>query len=342
MIGWALLGGFLVWLSLPIVFFLAGGGIYLTLFSGKKKLKYLAVTFSIWLISFLLLFYSVINRSLSSEGQQRSWEVKGYFAPVPFLTPISETLRWYLETFQNIFVSPGGFASYELAGVLFLVGCLLMFKRQRRPQLLVLLLPILLALIASMLKKYTFTTRVEYVQGGRLLLCFVPAMTLLVSEGLEYFRLKAHKTVYLIILGLILLQPLETALSHVKHPRVGEDVRPVVRYLLENAEIESDEVYIYYRAKHQFEYYKDLLMDDRSFNISIGATSKKSYLQDIENLDGKQRVWFLFSYTLERNESDKDFFLDRLDRNGCRLDEVEVEGASVYLYNLDESECLDG
>ncbi|MEO1741799.1 MAG: hypothetical protein AAFR99_08330 [Cyanobacteria bacterium J06629_9] len=115
-----------------------------------------------------------------------------------------------------------------------------------------------------------------------------------------------------------------------------------MRYLLENTGTENDdEIYVYYRTKHQFEYYKNLLMDDRNFNISIGSTSKSYYLQDVNNLDNKQRVWFLFSYTLEKNESDKDFFLDRLDQTGCRLDEVELEGASAYLYNLDGSECSD-
>jgi hypothetical protein len=56
-------------------------------------------------------------------------------------------------------------------------------------------------------------------------------------------------------------------------------------------------------------------------------------------LDKKQRVWFLFSYTIAENESDKDFFLKNLDNSGCRLDEMEFEGASVYLYDLTQSEC---
>ena len=337
-IAWGCLGALLIWLSLPVVFILAGGGICLLIFSKKDNLYKFPITFSIWLLSFISLFYLFINRSLGNQGLQSSWTAKGYFAPVPFLSPFNETWRWYLTTFQNIFVSPGGFGSYELAGVLFFSGCFLMLKRRWKYKLSVLLLPIFLALLASMLKKYTFTTRIEYVQGGRLVLFLVPSMIMLISEGLEYFRLKTHKVISVWMLFLLLLQPVKTALGHVKTPRVGEDVRSAIEYVLDNTE-KTDKIYLHPRIKHQFWYYKDLLKDGRSLDILKGVRGKEAFIQDIRNLDGYPRIWFLFSYTLSDNKLEKDSFLEHLNRVGCQLDAIEPKGASAYLYDFSQTNC---
>ncbi|NER79670.1 MAG: glycosyltransferase family 39 protein [Leptolyngbya sp. SIO1D8] len=337
-IAWGGLGAILIWFSLPVVFVLASGGICLLLFERKTKIHTLFITFSIWLLSFLSLFYLFINRSLANEGLKNSWTAKDYFAPIPFLSPLNETLRWYLTTFQNIFVSPGGFASYELAGVLFLAGCWLLLKKRHKYRLLVLLLPIVFALLASMLKQYIFTTRVEYVQGGRLVLFLLPAILLLVSEGLEYFKLRTHKIIFIWMLILLLLHPLKISLIHVKNPRIGENVKPVIEYVFDNSE-EPDKIYLHPRIKHQFWYYKNLLREQINLDVLEGVRDRDGFVHDIRGLDNHPRIWFLFSYTLNDDKLEKDSFLSQVNRRGCQLDAIEVEGASAYLYDLSQTQC---
>lgn len=281
-------------------------------------------------------FYAFINISINTvknAGLQTSWESKGFFAPIPLLSPIDETIKWYINTFNDIFISPGGFEYAGLAGMLFMTGCFSLFLKNKY-KLSLLLVPILLTLFASSMQKYTFSTITDYVQGGRLILFLLPSLLMVVAEGIEYFRVRTHKAVVIFILAILLLHPLLTAVRYLENPRLGEEVKPVIEYVLKNQE-SSDKIYLYYRIKHQFDYYQDLLdFSKPKYLIRGSRLNKDKYIKDLENLTGNDRVWFLFSYTLETSKQEKEFFLEQLDKRGIQLDSFERHGASAYLYKL--------
>ncbi|NEP75317.1 MULTISPECIES: glycosyltransferase family 39 protein [unclassified Okeania] len=342
---WAFLYGFVgalsLWLSFPAIFVLASVGFSLILCSllERKKIyfiKYGIIAFLI-LISFLLIFYLVINNSLGSDGQLAAWARKGFFAPNPLNSSPKDTLRWYLDTFKNIFINPGSLGVYGLSWVLFICGCTQKIVQQKRFQVFVLVLPIVLALIASILQKYTFTTSssLAYLPGGRSLLFILPSLLLLVAEGLDYLKKRVHKFVYIGIVFVLFLNPVLIGLKNLENPIVGENIRPVIEYIVDKSK-SNDKVYVFYRTKYQFGYYQPRFQNLKNLETIRGVGGKNGFVQDIENLRGNSRVWFLFSYTLERSLKEKEFTLDYIQSLECslELDRLEKKGASTYLYDL--------
>lgn len=335
----------LIWFSFPAIFVLAGGVVCLILFYGKirhsQEILPIIVVYTTGLLSFSILYNLFLAKPAGNEALKRSWEWKGGFAPVPIFDPISDTIKWYIETFNNIFISPVGFAAPGLAGVLFLAGCFLLI-RENKYKLSLLLSPIFVTLVASAIQKYPFATLTYYEQGqgGRLILFLVPAIIMLVAEGVEYLRTKIDKNVVVLIIVILLLQPSITSLRYLKNPRVVEEVRPVIEYVLKNQE-DADIIYLFYRTKYQFKYYQDILGIKKPNNVVRGLRASKrqrvkKYVEQLKNFRGNQRVWFVFSYILSRQKDEKDFFVTQLEITGIQVKKIEMPGASAYLYDLSE------
>lgn len=338
-IGLGLISALLMWISFTSLFVLASGFICLIIVNFQKqnwqKLFKLLPQLLIGLTSLGSLYYLFLSKSLNNDALQKSWEWKGGFAPIPILSPIRETIKWYLDTFIDMFISPSGFQLPGLAGMVFLVGCFWLFINNKH-KLFLFLLPIILTLVASSMQKYPFSTltNYNYGQGGRLILFLVPSIIIIVAEGVNYFRNKIHNIVILVMVGLLFINPMITAIDSIKNPRLVEEIKPVVDYVLENHQ-HFDRFYLYYRTKHQFDYYQDVLNYPRpNYIIRASRGNEKQYIDDIEQFKGYNRVWFIFSYTLDVNHAEKSFFIKQLNIKGKRIDSIEKHGASAYLYDL--------
>lgn len=330
-----ILSGLILWFSYPSIFILATGAIYLTYFYLTQKSRYdcfkLLLIYSIFILSFAILYYYFLNRSVGELNN--SWDWKGFFAPLPFFSPISEILRWYLKSFNNIFISPGGLTNSGLAGMLFLTGCYALFLANKS-RLFIFLLPILLTLVASSLQKYPFSTNTDFIPGGRFILFLTPILFILIAKGVEYFQKRNHKIIVAFMVIILLLSPLITTLNYIKKPRVVEEIRPIVEYVLNNYK-DDDIIYLYYRSKHQFEYYQKILKTPKINSIIRGKQLKpEQYLKDIANLQGKSRVWFVFSYQSDKHKNDKNFLVNQLNLKSKKIDFLESHGSSAYLYDL--------
>ena len=330
-------GALVIWFSFPSIFVLAGGAISLTIFYFNKRnwtaLSKVLISYMIWLLSFVINYQLFIGNNLDKNGALSSleeyWEKS--FAPFPIFSPISETAKWYLATFENIFQSPVGFALPGLAGMIFLTGCFWMSRRNKY-SLFIILSAIGITLLASLMQKYPFDTGRG---GGRLILFLVPSIIMIIAEGVEYFRLRLHRMAFLFMIVLLLLKPIAIPIYYLKSPRRPE-VRPIIEYVLKNQD-SSGIIYIYYGAHPQFIYYRELL-GFQEVSYVLGTRSREDwskYIEDIENIRrDHNRVWFLFSH-VKNNE--KEFFLNQLGVIGSQLDLVEAHGASAYLYDLSKS-----
>ncbi|MDJ1180370.1 glycosyltransferase family 39 protein [Roseofilum sp. BLCC_M91] len=331
----------LLWLSFPFIFVLAGSFIsefLFDVFSKDKKKIYQTITiYIIPLVSFCVLYFLFIKGE--NQGLQNSWDWKGGFAPIPTLSSIPETLRWYITTFNNMFIAPTGFTTPGLAALLFLTGCIgVTVSLKSRYKLYILLLPIGLTLFASMIQKYPFSTLTNYLhgQGGRLILFLVPFILIVMSEGLAYMTWENDQKIAMLITIILLLNPLVTSLKYLKNPRMIEEVRPVINYVLNNQK-ESDMIYLYYRTKHQFSYYQKQLDLSANQKIIEGRERlKNEYIDILEGLQDNARVWFVFSYTLEVNKKEIEVFLERLNWTAKKIESLEKYGSSAYLYDFSQ------
>ena len=119
--------------------------------------------------------------------------------------------------------------------------------------------------------------------------------------------------------------------SHFIYPRTRIEARPVIQYMQQHRQ-EGDIVYVYYRALRVFRYYARLYgFHEAPYILGTRSSERhKNYIEDVQQLQGQKRVWFIFSGAYGEQE----FFLSHLEMIGTRLDGGESVGTAVYLYNL--------
>jgi hypothetical protein len=323
----ALAGAAAVWLAHPAIFVLAACGLALVRRPARPRdLLPLAGIGAAWLASFGLFYFLSLEGMAENRKRQRFWG--DAFMPMPPWT--AEWAGWMKATTLQLFANPGGFDPIWLAIALFAVGCVYAAWRDWR-RAAILLGPILLCLAASALRKYPFSSR--------LLLFVVPLLILLAVKGIEALAERTGRAGPVLAaaaaVGLLLL-PAVSAARHLIHPRTREEIKPVLAWVRDNRQ-PGDVVYLYYGAQYPMQYYATRygFAPGDYTSGKISRRNPERYLRDLDALAGNPRVWIVFSHpTTKRGLDEERYFLDHLDRLGTRVDELRVDGASGYLYDL--------
>ncbi|WP_187329319.1 glycosyltransferase family 39 protein [Halomicronema hongdechloris] len=323
------------------------------LLSPSNRIIYLS-----WLVSFLVFYLVSIQELGSNEVLQASWQSKGAFPEA--YHPIA-TLVWLIERLGLFFHSPLGFASpWEdvswpgillpiIRGVLalgaFVVGCVSL-ARHRGAALLTLLSPVIVTVVAAYLQQYPF--------AGRLVLFLAPCFIIAMAAGL-YHLVNAGsghgRGIGLVMTVILLSQPLYNTLPLLYRPHLREEIKPVMAYVQAHQQ-PGDTLYVFQRGIRQFEFYADRYgyeageyiagvdsLDDLDGH-QVSAQERTRYINDLNQLRGRSRVWVLFSHAWV--EAENQLMLSHLNCLGDRLDSFATVGAFVYLYDLSHapSNCL--
>ena len=155
-----------------------------------------------------------------------------------------------------------------------------------------------------------------------------------------------------------------SAVSNALDPPRSQHVRPILRYVDENAR-NGDILFVHRRAQYALRYYGEC-DDCRPWSgdfpwplrpaaappgqyqpalesvpplMLVQSTSEGDRILDnfreVDGLPRDRRIWFLFTHPETRRGLDEEqMFLSYLDLNGRRLDERIGEDASLYLYTL--------
>jgi hypothetical protein len=241
-------------------------------------------------------------------------------------------LKWFGLTFLRVFRNPGGFPIYliPVAGAFFILGLMRMVRNKSR-EFWILILPVLIALLASGFRKYPF--------DGRLVLFILPALIILIAAGVETVIINGRRPAQVIgwVLALIMIIPvLGIASYRLIVPRQPEELRPVMRSL-QSQHRDGDAVYLYYAAVNGFNYYcRQMAFHPDDVRPGIESrTDPAGYLRDLKRMAGRPRVWIVFSHIANWGGVDEEkIFLDYLDRLGRRSGAFKASGASAYLYDL--------
>ncbi len=324
------LGATVIWFSHSSVFILAGVGVSLALFSFVRKewtrIGHLSIAYSFWALS-LTLCYLVSLRDLGANKALLNYWDNGF---MPFPPSSLGDIKWFVDTFFNIFNDPVGLSLTGLAALAFLVGSVSLFL-QKKEQFFILILPISLVLLASGFHKYPFK--------GRLILFLVPFLLLFIAEGVEQIRDKTKHNSTLIGIAFICILFLAPSLSATKlliKPRTKEEIKPVISYIREHKQ-NGDLLFLYYGAVPAYKFYSKIFRINNNHYIE-GVGSRdfwRNYINDLDKLRGNKRVWVLFSHvcTWEGVDEEK-YFLSYLNSIGTKMDAFKSAGASVYLYDL--------
>ena len=199
----------------------------------------------------------------------------------------------------------------------------------------VLITPFLFTLVGSALHKYPF--------GERMILFLVPLLLLLLTEGIEWTRklyLKVNRSIsgvfLTVMIAFFISGPIKIDYKNIQSPPLREHIKPVMSFVSENY-LETDFIYVYYGAGPAFEYYAPWYDLDHS-NYLVGISSRADpakYLEEIDRIQGTNRVWFIFSHDCpDCSVNEKDFILNYVNETETKIKEFIAPGASVYLFDF--------
>lgn len=333
------LGALCIWISHPTVFVLAGIEVgYFLVASNSKRLTLLMNRWPIylaWLISFAGLYFLTVQGTLKNDVLTSAWDAR--FPDSPF------DLVWLLDTFGRFFYNPLGFLGFTdgIALFAFIVGCFAFYRRDRII-FLGITAPILVTLIASYLQQYPFRER--------LVLFLAPFAVLIIAEGIAFLwteprkRYRPLRWIGMILAITLLIPSVVNAGQLIGSPLKLEEVKPVIAYVQSHQQ-PNDRLYVYAAAENQFAYYAEkygytsdqyilgetALAVGRGKNRKVSQKAVKQFKQEIKELRGEPRVWFLFSRASEEEEQ---ALIAALSPIGQQLEVFKQPGASAYLYDL--------
>lgn len=327
------------WFSLVALLILAAIGLVLYADAGLRNdwraLGVLSLVGIGWLLNFYL-HVSIHNLNFEARNLRGDmlYNLRHAFAPFP---PASfSEVKWYREAFEFYFYLPGGFTFRGLAGFTFLAGCIAMWTRNRWFAAL-LILPILFALIASMLDRYPF--------WGRYVIFLMPAMIILVAEGVNAITKLSSNYSRLIPAALILVlfaQPVAHGMRVLIHSYdFGDDPRPLAQHIKKNFE-DGDIVYLPFHQTPPFHYYLPRVGLDRNqfetepifTEVTEGNEQfRKQYrLQRLPELYAiYDRIWIPFRHGTSGGPPYPEH-IGEVDEIGRQLAIVRGEGMTLYLY----------
>jgi hypothetical protein len=283
-------------------------------------------TIACWLASFGLCYLASLRHLGGNQYLLDYWA--GHFLALPPTSP--GDLAWLADHFFGFFAYPGGLGGTEVkaggvAAVLFVVG-VAAIGRDRWPVAVALVVPGVLAVLASGLHKYPF--------AGRLLLFLVPLALLAVARGAWAVAAALRPTQPLaaaLFLGVLVAAPAVELYQQLRRPVHHEELAPVL------AEVRArwqpgDRMYVYYGAVPAFTFYTrgDPFPPDVTFG-SEHRDGRTGYRDELARLAGHPRVWLVFSHRHKDEESLLRAYAEGLGR--CER-EIRHPGAAAFLFDF--------
>jgi hypothetical protein len=325
-------GTIAIWLSHPAALVLSGIILVIVFVNlSRKDHTGLACSFALgaaWAASFGFDFIFSLRHLSADPYLVNYWRTN--FVPLP---PWSN-LHWYSDTYLtllNISLNNTNPFFAVICFIAIIIGSASLLGRNRTLAFLI-LLPFVMAFIASLLQKYPL--------GYRFMLFLVPFVYLLIGEGLAWlytFIAKRNRYFALISYALIFVILLSPAMLAAKRnffkPQRLWDMRAAVEFIARNWK-EGDTVLVS-GGGETFSYYntsqglnaKDTLIDNNHRIIRWGT-----FILDLGKLADRDRVWIVFAH-FEKGDTYARYA--RYIGRKTRVENIfQVGYARVYLYDL--------
>jgi hypothetical protein len=349
----AVVGAIGVWFSHPLIFALPAALAYVVIerrrvgvHAGESAARGPLLVAAAWTGSFALAYFLAASDASQGALMQRFW-AEG-FMPLPPRS-VAEW-AWFGQAFGDLIrntydfterIDPTRAVADALGGIFLLVGVVYL-ARGRRPVLVLLGTPIVLALLAAALSVYPFR--------GRLIQFLVPSSILLIAFGIESaWSLGAQRTTGWLaaisrtsaaMAAAICLLSAIVLFGWLGAP-YREESRPVFEYVAERSR-PDDLVYLHSGARHAFEYYNRYCRSCRPRASTIhrgrlyGPEGEARLHEDLDALRDGSRVWVVFAHEWWTwGATEKRLILARMERSGSELDRLVAPGASAHLFALD-------
>ena len=297
-IAWMTLGTVAVWFSMPSIFVLASIGFYWLLHQKdvikNKPAKVLPIIIigSSWLLSFGLYYYILLAPGLN-QGSLISYH-EPYFLPI-FPTDLASLNQWISIQFEILRSTIGKTGvAIALGIILFLSGWYVCFKDNWKKGSL-LLIPILLAWLASGLGKYSLIPRLALFYLPISLLIMGYAIDGIYEWGKSYVR-------WILGILLILVASNQDGFDMFWKPLTIDEIKPVLEHMSTHA-AQDDLIYIHFEGIAAFKFYTQY-HDDKNTRFNLAEKPTIYTRWDTKHPDIPQphpkRVWLLFAHTEDK------------------------------------------
>ena len=351
-----------LWFSYSALFVVGGTLVVLLAFALVEKRREKSILL-FWVAclagaSFLTMYFNEFAQISDNSGLYQMWQKA--FMPWPIGSWAS--LVWLQEAFLNMFRETLGLSWAPLAAGLFILGAVVVFRKDRETAIL-LLSPLAIALAAAMAHKYPFS--------GRLVLFLVPSLALLMAEGIVYVIDKFLKrpTGVLLLSAAVFFYPVQNAADVLSRTHVFEEAKPVMRYLKGHYQ-ERDAIFLNNSAQYAYGYYRGyyrfnvqtpfagviveppgpLVEFDPTIHVvyvnyvrdqwghlvgwHIGQSANAFSKEEWGKIRYNKRTWLVFSHA---SAGYRKTVLDYFGREGKKLEEFHASGASIYLFDMGKS-----
>lgn len=326
-------GSIALWFSFSALFILLGIGAVLMIQCAVRRNWRGVILFSIvsvfWGFSFWLQYHLLQTKS-HDPYLLIFWDK--YFMPFPPFGP--GDLEFFPDVLMRVFKAPLWTLGARGSALFFLIGCVLVW-RKNRSLLALLLLPLMLNLLTSGFHKYPF--------GERLLLYGVVNLYIPIAVFLEWlwrqkWRFVRFKYAAIVLIILNLAKPMVMAAGSLVKPVRIEEMKPVVAHVAEHLK-PGDKVFVHHHAVHTFFYYRQRFgVDPANTRVSRAITPQTLHEigENINSLNG--RVWLVFGHAKIIGEVNYEkAFLRAAEQRGRLMDQCIREGASAYLFDFPAS-----
>lgn len=321
-------GAILLWFSHPSVFVAAAVGLTLFLHywidKDRTRLLWTALCGAVWGFSLGVLYFVNLRHLAASELLLDYWQ-SGF---------LQLDSAWFAKIWESLLKDPLSLQANPLIiFIIFVAGIVFLFRRDWRLGA-VIVLPLLLSLVASGLHKYSLL--------GRMLLFAAPLFIVLLASGVNGLA-KLVRNQYVahglrVLMAIYLLWgPLTVSWAEFVEPKTREHIKPTMEYLREFRK-PGDTIYVYYNTGPAFRFYAPkygMELEDTIIGADHSA-DPEAYYAELDELDGRKRVWFIFSHVYELDEfNERDFILAYVDQLGEKVREYRIPATTVYLYLYD-------
>lgn len=331
----AWLGALAPWLSHPAVFSLSGLGSVLLwqVFKSGDRVgrRYLLLSLLAWVVSFGVLFFVQYGALAGNNNLTTYWAE--YFMPLTSQAPV-----WIYERLAELARMPGGISQkvpYWLVVGMFIIGLTTMLWRKDRWATLF-AISSLTCLTTSAFGMYPF--------GGRLALFLIPGIFICMGASLDLLvqyspKFQNYRLGLAFLLGAYLLGgSLWTTIENSIEPKKTEDIRETMGYLVANYE-KGDAIYVYHFSAPVFDFYAEeySLQQAELVRGSDPEVDRRQVEKELYGLDGKKRVWYLFSHLVDETYLEEErSILELANAMGFKKKTFHQPGTaiSLYLYDL--------
>ncbi len=316
---WGIWGGLVLWFAYASVFVLAGMAIGVTGYHLCRKewssMVRNLLPFGIWLVSFAVNYFLFTQKHIDSAWLIHYFKVRSSFMPFPpeslrdLLWPIRKAgnrlIRYPLGLTLNTVVTQNAFLLALFKRAFLAIGCILVglawFFRKDRKFLLALVMPYLLAVVASALELYPLYER--------LTVFLAPLFILIIALGCQQIGafIKRISPAVAFTIPLLLLMPcfLVSGQQLLQPELFGGYKRAYCRdaFLLINDHYkEGDQVYVYWNMLTPYKFYKTSYnlkfnaIEGSDFRASSADASEyfEKLTSEITGLKDSKRVWLIY------------------------------------------------